>query len=110
MILRTQRNFIDITQGYAGPVDGQEALERQQDVSRLLEESEAPEERVTLCKMPLTSKKSTEDPLQALQGALITLEDEETLRLALASVTRAWGSGLQIKDVGKVVDQLPPIQ
>ncbi len=109
LIVRTQRNFIDITQGSVGGPDGQDALERQRDVARALEESEAPDETAPLFSVPLCSKVTAADPLRVLGDACVTMEDEETLRLAAAAVARALTGGLALRDVGRVVDQLPPI-
>jgi hypothetical protein len=44
---------VDVEQGSVGALDGAEALERQRDVSKFLEESEAPEEVTATRSMPL---------------------------------------------------------
>jgi hypothetical protein len=78
----------------------------------LLQESEAPDDSHihAMYSVPLCAKSTAEAPLRILRDACVTMEDEEQLRQALGAVARALGGGVVVKDVGKVVDQLPAIQ
>ncbi len=111
MILRTQRNFIDMaTQGSVGVMGSEDALERQRDVSKYLEESEAPAEEAALAAVPLGSARAAADPVRVLQEACVTVEEEDALKMAASAVARALATTCAIRDVGKIVEVLPPIQ
>lgn len=108
LVVRTQRNLIDVTQGSVGGVlDSADVLERQRDVAKLLEGAEPTAVPAPLWRVPVCS--AAADPVRVLQEANVTMEDEEALRLALAAVARAHKGHLPLKGVGKVVDNLPPI-
>jgi hypothetical protein len=91
LILRTQRNFIDIaTQGSVGAMGSEDVLERQRDVSKFLDESEAPDDEAapSLLRTPLGSAVAAADPVRVLQQACVTVEEEDALKMAAAAVSR----------------------
>ena len=98
------------TQGSVGAMGSEDAQERQRDVSKYLEESEAPEEAAPLAAVPLGSARAAADPVRVLQQACVTVEEEDALRMAAAAVARALPATCAVRDVGKIVEVLPPIQ
>jgi hypothetical protein len=98
------------TQGSVGVMGSEDALERQRDVSKYLEESEAPDEAAPLASVPLGSARAGADPVRVLQQACVTVEEEDALRTAAAAVARALSATCAVREVGRVVEVLPPIQ
>ena len=106
LIVRTQRNLIDMTHGAVGIVDAQDTLERQRDVQKFLEEQECP---VVSSGSLVPLGVADLDPTIVLQTACVTVEEEDALRMASSAVARALTSTCVVLSVGTIVEQLPEI-
>lgn len=90
----------------------EDVLERQRDVSKFLDESEAPDDDAapSLATVPLVSAYAAADPVRVLQQACVTVEEEDALKMAASAVARSLTQTCVIRNVGTIVEVLPPIQ
>ena len=59
--------------------------------------------------MPMCSAAVEKEPVAVLREACVTVDQEEALKSALSNIGRVWEQTWVVKDVGKVVEHLPPI-
>jgi hypothetical protein len=73
--------------------------------------SQAPDDEhaTLLLSVPLGSAVAAADPVRVLQQACVTVEEEDSLKTAAAAVTRALSQTCVLRNVGTIVEVLPPI-